>query len=49
MIDVRGGLADARAKADRTEIDAKELKAMQAWVEEGKTDHAPGSIGSLLN
>ena len=49
MIDVRGGLADARAKAGHAEIAAKEFEAMQAWVEEGKTDHAPGSIGSLLN
>jgi hypothetical protein len=49
MIDVRGGLADARAKAGHAEIDATELKAMQAWVLEGKTDHAPGSIASVLN
>jgi hypothetical protein len=33
----------------RQEIAATEFKAMQSWVEEGKTDHAPGSIASLLN
>jgi hypothetical protein len=33
----------------RQEIAATEFKAMQSWVEEGKTDHVPGSIGSLLN
>jgi hypothetical protein len=33
----------------RQEIAATEFKAMQAWLLEGKTDHAPGSIESLLN
>ena len=27
----------------------KKYKAGQAWLEEGKTSHAPGSIASLLN
>lgn len=27
----------------------KKCKAMQAWLEDGKTSHAPGSIASLLN
>jgi hypothetical protein len=27
----------------------KKFRAMQSWVEEGKTSHAPGSIASLLN
>jgi Zn finger protein HypA/HybF involved in hydrogenase expression len=28
---------------------SKKYKAGQAWLEEGKTSHAPGSIASLLN
>ena len=27
----------------------KKYKAGQAWLEDGKTEHAPGSIASLLN
>ena len=44
-------LADAHRRVYdiREEIAATELKAMQAWVEEGKTEHKPGSISSLLN
>ena len=44
-------LADAHRMVyeKRQEIAATEYKAMQAWVLEGKTDHAPGSIASLLN
>jgi hypothetical protein len=44
-------LADAHRMVyeTRREIAATEFKAMQAWVEEGKTEHAPGSIDSLLN
>ena len=44
-------LADAHRKVydTRQEIAATEFQAMQAWLEEGKTDHAPGTIASLLN
>jgi hypothetical protein len=51
LYDAHRRLADAHRVVyeKRQEIAATELKAMQAWVEEGKTDHAPGSIPSLLN
>ena len=51
LFDKQRRLADAhRAMYEkRQEIAATEDKAMQAWLLEGKTDHAPGSIGSLLN
>ena len=51
LYDAQRRLADAhrRVYGIREEIAATELKAMHAWVEEGKTDHAPGSIASLLN
>ena len=51
LYDAQRRLADAHRMVyeKRQEIAATELKAMQAWVEEGKTDHAPGSIASLLN
>ena len=51
LFDKQRRLADAhRALYEkRQEIAATEWKAMQAWVEEGKTEHAPGSIASLLN
>ena len=44
-------LADAHRMVyeKRQEIAATEFKAMQTWLLEGKTDHAPGSIASLLN
>jgi len=51
LYDAQRRLADAHRMVyeKRQEIAATELKAMQAWVEEGKTDHVPGSIASLLN
>ena len=51
LYDAQRRLADAHRMVyeKRQEIAATECKAMQAWVEEGKTDHAPGSIASLLN
>ena len=51
LYDAQRRLADAhrRVYEIREEIAVTELKAMQAWVEEGKTDHAPVSIASLLN
>ena len=51
LYDAQRRLADAhrRVYEIREEIAATELKAMQAWVEEGKTEHPPGSIASLLN
>jgi hypothetical protein len=44
-------LADAHRTVyeKRQEINVTKFQAMQAWLEEGKTEHAPGSIASLLN
>ncbi len=51
LFDKQRRLADAHRAVyeKRQEIATMENKAMQAWVEDGKTDHAPGSIASLLN
>ena len=51
LFDKQRRLADAHRMVyeKRQEIAVMENRAMQAWVEEGKTEHAPGSIASLLN